>query len=240
MTPHVWTKHYRSAARAQLAVANYRWLDSRGLSVPALSTARDNNVTWERIDGRHPGSSEDILHVAATLGAWHRRLADVDLRDSAALPEFMPSRALAIRRSAAPGAALSAADVPRLRAAATRCSPSIYKDLNVRNVLLDGDRVMHVDFDDLTLAPAGYDLAKLVVTYAMSHGVRPSAEQALAAYNKAAGAELCAATEFVLWMELHHIMTSRYLTDGHYTYSWPSLRSNSDMVLLERWREGPF
>ena len=31
-----------------------------------------------------------------------------------------------------------------------------------------------VDFDDLTLAPFGYDLAKLVVSTAMTHGPLPA------------------------------------------------------------------
>jgi len=240
MSPSVWTKHYRSVAHARRAVVNYRWLAGRGLSVPALAAAHDRDVIWERIDGRHARGHEDILQVAATLGSWHRRLAKVELSENVTLPRFLLTRARMLRRSTVPGAALSAADVPRLLAAAERCLPSVYKDLNVRNVLIDGDRVMHVDFDDLTLAPAGYDLAKLVVTYAMSHGVRPHAERVLAAYNEAAGVELCAATEFVLWMEMHHILTFRYLADGHYAYSWPSLRSHSDIELLKSWREGSF
>jgi Ser/Thr protein kinase RdoA (MazF antagonist) len=240
MNASAWVKSYRSVALARRAVSNHRWLAGTGLSVPALTAARGRDVEWERIEGQHVGSGEDILRVATMLGPWHRRLAETELDDNAALPEFAASRALAIRRSTAPEAALSAADVSRLRAVAASCLPSVYKDLNVRNVLLDGDRVVHVDFDDLTLAPAGYDLAKLVVTYAMSHGERPRAEQILSVYNDAAGVELCTATEFVLWMELHHLLTFRYVADGRYAYNWPSLRSRSDAVLLRRWREEPF
>jgi len=51
-----------------------------------------------------------------------------------------------------------------------------------------------IDFDDLTLAPFGYDLAKLVVTLAMTYGELPGEQiaAALFAYNTDA-ARQCAA-----------------------------------------------
>ncbi len=47
---------------------------------------------------------------------------------------------------------------------------AFYKDANPRNFLITPAGPVTVDFDDLTLAPFGYDLAKLVVTLAMTYG----------------------------------------------------------------------
>ena len=51
---------------------------------------------------------------------------------------------------------------------------AFYKDANPRNFLITPDGLpVTIDFDDLTLAPFGYDLAKLVVTLAMTYGALP-------------------------------------------------------------------
>ena len=88
-----------------------------------------------------------------------------------------------------------------------------------------------IDFDDLTLAPFGYDLAKLIVTLAMTHGPIPAASiaAALTSYNKAASRHcrsLPGVTweELMDWAEIHHILTSRYAADGRYPCRWDQAR----------------
>ncbi|WP_420094795.1 phosphotransferase [Nocardia asteroides] len=45
---------------------------------------------------------------------------------------------------------------------------ALYKDSDIRNFILADDQVAILDFDDLTLAPFGYDLAELIVNGRMS------------------------------------------------------------------------
>jgi Ser/Thr protein kinase RdoA (MazF antagonist) len=240
VTAAVWAKRYPSIAAARRAVANHRWLERSGLPVPALDGARGHEVAWRHVAGRHVETEDDLVRVAVALGRWHRHLAESGLPADRALPGFLVTRTAMLVRLHPPGAAISAADAACLRATVAGCPPSVYKDVNVRNILLDGDRVVHVDFDDLTLAPAGYDLAKLVISYAMTRGARGPVEEALRAYNDGAVVELCTASAFMAWIELHHVLTHRYIADGPYTYSWAALRAQSDAPLLQRWREdGP-
>jgi Ser/Thr protein kinase RdoA (MazF antagonist) len=88
-----------------------------------------------------------------------------------------------------------------------------------------------IDFDDLTLAPFGYDLAKLTVTLAMTNGPLPAWQitAALDAYNTAAAAgcpQAAAVTweQLMTWAEIHHILTSRYKDRSGYQHSWHDLR----------------
>lgn len=64
--------------------------------------------------------------------------------------------------------------------------------------------------DDLTLAPFGYDLAKLIVTTAMTHGPIPprGIAAALIAYNRPLTAgQRCPAQRLVGFCEAHHLLT---------------------------------
>jgi hypothetical protein len=90
--------------------------------------------------------------------------------------------------------------------------------------------VRHVDVDDLTLAPAGYDLAKLLLSWGMIHGRRPAVEDVLDIYNASAGQELCNRDQLAVWLELHHVLTFRYRAIGHYAYAWPALRTPADRM----------
>jgi aminoglycoside phosphotransferase (APT) family kinase protein len=109
---------------------------------------------------------------------------------------------------------------------------AFYKDANPRNFLITPEgSLVTIDFDDLTLAPFGYDLAKLIVALAMTHGPIPAADIAVAltSYNEAA-ARHCQSLpgvtweELTGWAEIHHILTSRYATDGRYPYRWDQAR----------------
>ncbi len=106
---------------------------------------------------------------------------------------------------------------------------SVYKDANVRNFLLTDDDVVAVDFDTLTLAPFGYDLAKLVVSAAMTYGPFPDplVGCVLAAYNAVLAAHrlpACTAEEFEAWTEMHHVLTSPYQGSNGYQHSWRASR----------------
>ena len=82
----------------------------------------------------------------------------------------------------------------------TAGSVTIYKDSNRRNMMVTHEGIAIVDFDDLTLAPSGYDLAKLCVSAAMTYGI-PATVQIPAiidSYN-AAGTPACSADAVAIW-----------------------------------------
>jgi Ser/Thr protein kinase RdoA (MazF antagonist) len=109
---------------------------------------------------------------------------------------------------------------------------AFYKDANPRDFLITPDGIpITIDFDDLTLAPFGYDLAKLIVTLAMTHGPVPATAiaEALNAYNSAAASQHTALTlvtwdKLMDWAEIHHVLTARYAADGRYPYHWNQTR----------------
>ena len=112
---------------------------------------------------------------------------------------------------------------------------AFYKDANPRNLsITPAGNVVMIDFDDLTLAPFGYDLAKLIVTLAMAYGPVPATgiAAALTSYNEAA-ARRCQSLpgvtreELTGWAEIHHILTSRYAVDGRYPCRWDQARPRS-------------
>jgi len=108
---------------------------------------------------------------------------------------------------------------------------AFYKDANPRNFLITPDGTpVTIDFDHLTLAPLGYDLAKLIVTTAMTHGPLPATgiAQALDAYNTAVRQHTATVPvtwdELMNWAEIHHILTTRYASDGRYPHLWNEVR----------------
>jgi len=246
-----FVKHYPSSATRQAAEANYRWLAEPGSRVrlPALTAASGPVLCFERIHGRC-ARPEDLVMLAAHLGDVHGSAYVTELhqarlnqpyreRRGHVLPSFPHRRVDAVARELhagnVPGNGLmSVARAQRLLVGADGPA-AFYKDANPRNFLITADGlVVTVDFDDLTLAPFGYDLAKLVVTLAMTYGA-PACEQvaaALTAYNTAA-ARHCGAlpgvtwAELMNWAEIHHILTSRYAADGRYPRRWHEVRPAS-------------
>ncbi|WP_218022372.1 hypothetical protein, partial [Nocardia amamiensis] len=85
-----------------------------------------------------------------------------------------------------------------------------------------------IDFDDLTLAPFGYDLAKLIVSTAMTHGRIASSvvEEALAIYNHhtAPNRASCSLAQLRHYSEIHHQLTKPYLHRNGYRHSWDDMR----------------
>jgi Ser/Thr protein kinase RdoA (MazF antagonist) len=104
---------------------------------------------------------------------------------------------------------------------------AFYKDSNLRNFLLTtaGVAVVAVDFDDLTLAPFGYDLAKLLHTLALTHG-RLSTQRLRAAhdaYNRAtsqfAGGLAVSENDLLDHLHLHQALTAPYHDRPHYPHA---------------------
>ena len=243
-----FVKHYASPAARRAAEGNYRWLaglDSR-LRVPELMTASGPFLCFEHIEGRR-ARPEDLVMLAAHLGDVHSSAHAAELHQARldqpyqtlrghVLPSFPHRRVDAVARELragnVPGNELM--NVVRAQRLLARAGgpAAFYKDANPRNFLITPDGLpVTIDFDDLTLAPFGYDLAKLVVTLAMTYGAL-SGEQiaaALCAYNAAAARQYTALqgvtwAELMNWAEIHHILTSRYATGGRYPRRWDEMR----------------
>ncbi len=243
-----FAKRYPDPGARQRAAGNYAWL--AGLApaayLPRMLPAPDpGHLSFEHVAGRHalPG---DLTVLAVVLGNLHAVVHERQLNrarlhapfttpNGRVLPAFPDRRLDAVARELqagrVPGARLTASEARELIAAADGPA-AIYKDANPRNFLITpAGGVVMLDFDDLTLAPFGYDLAKLVVTTAMTHGPLPrdAITAALGSYNTAAARHQesppgVSWDELMRWAEVHHILTSRYAADGRYPFRWDQAR----------------
>ncbi|SBW24220.1 hypothetical protein FDG2_4068 [Candidatus Protofrankia californiensis] len=243
-----YLKHYPDQATRQRALGNYAWLAGMRphVRLPRLLPILDEeHLRFEHVEGRH-ALPEDLRVLAANLGDMHGAAFDRELhqarlrrpyrtRAGHMLPGFPGRRMNAVARELRAGRVLgtrlTAHEAQKLIMGAGGPA-TFYKDANPRNFIVTpaGDPVT-IDFDDLTLAPFGYDLAKLVVTLATTHGSIPAAEitAALGVYNTAAARHRQALPsvtweELMSWAEIHHILTSRYAVDGRYPYRWDQTR----------------
>jgi aminoglycoside phosphotransferase (APT) family kinase protein len=242
-----YVKRYASAPARNRAEANYRWLTrlQGPAHLPELQYSGERELRFQHIEGRH-ALPADLTMLAAHLGDVHGSVHQPELRKAELprpyraaggqlLPSFPAGRLTAVERELSaghvPGVRLTVSQARRLIMSADGPA-AFYKDANPRNFLITPDGTpVTIDFDDLTLAPFGYDLAKLIVTLAMTHGPIPSAAiaEALSAYNSAA-AGYCpmlvpvAWDELTGWAEIHHILTARYAGDGRYPYQWNQAR----------------
>ena len=241
-------KRYPNPAARNGAYANYRWLAALGSPVrlPGLVPHGEQDcLAFEQVEGRHAmpadlpmlaGHLGDIHGAAYVRELHHARLYQPHHTQAGhVLPSFPDGRLRAVARelqtSSVPGARLPVACAQRLITGADGPA-AFYKDANPRNFLItpSGNPVT-IDFDDLTLAPFGYDLAKLIVTLAMTHGPIPAQgiASALSAYNGATarhrpGLPGVTWDELMNWAEIHHILTSRYAADGRYSHRWGQAR----------------
>jgi hypothetical protein len=224
----VFVKRYTDPARGLAAQAHLRWLrqlDS-GIRLPHLYPSIATHLVFERLSGRLPGPG-DLAVLADALGQLH---------GSAYARELHAAR-LGHPFEADTGTALPAFPDGREHALAQLgrswfgAPAAFYKDANLRNFVITPSGPAVVDFDDLTLAPFGYDLAKLVVSTAMTFGPlrRKQIEAALTTYARSvetAGGphQPCSLPQLASYTEVHHLLTAKYLHQNGYQHAWPDVR----------------
>ncbi|MFF7777063.1 phosphotransferase [Streptomyces tanashiensis] len=238
-----FTKRYESPGRVASAARHHVWLaeHARPLRLPALTVVGPTSLTYEWIDGR-PARPEDLLPLAWLLGDAHGTAWSSDLRptalntphrfqDGTVFGDYIGPRKTALRRRLEKG---YLPDRVTLHAMLTLLEKTaegptaFYKDSNPRNFLItEAGDIYTVDTDDLTLAPMGYDLAKLIVTLIATYGPLPECRvfEALAAYNQAAAGHdvRLGATDrerFDDFVALHTVLTAPYAGRNGYRYGW--------------------
>lgn len=231
MTGRVFVKDYDDPDRCAAARRHLAWLDGldSGVRLPRpLEPGGARRLVLEHLDGPQPGP-ERLGDLAEALGRLHAAAYRRQLH-RARLDRPFPAGDLVIADFVAPrGRVLRKVpvDVAGLPAA-------FYKDANIRNFLLTSDGVAVVDPDTLTLAPFGYDLAKLVVSTVMTHG--PLRERAIAAaldaYNARVGPvhelALCTRSRLDAYARIHDVLTRPYLHRNGYRFVWPHGRRAPD------------
>jgi aminoglycoside phosphotransferase (APT) family kinase protein len=120
-------------------------------------------------------------------------------------------------------------DLDELWLAAERSSCCLYKDFNTTNVIINATSLTLIDFDVLTIAPIGYDLAKLMLSFAISgYGFGPGLLETARRRYIAELPQWCRATvtpnSLLIWIEVHWLLTSPYVGKNGYTCRWPDLR----------------
>lgn len=206
------------------------------------------HMQLEYVSGRHavPADLEVLAghlgdaHGAAWITALHSARLDTPYTAGRGMVilDFLNPRLTALDRRRDLGDALGAdgaAGTVGLLLEHLRGPVAFYKDTNPRNILITpADRPVTLDVDDLTLAPFGYNLAKLIVALAMTHGQLPMSalERALDAYNTSAARHAtqlrCTTLAQLLdFAEIHHVLTAPYLGRGGYRYPWPAVRPHA-------------
>jgi hypothetical protein len=180
----------------------------------------------ERLPGRPPGPG-DLSVLADALGRLHGTAYALELHAAQLGRPFHTGTGAVLM--AFPTGRRGA--IPQLRHDWSSLPAAFYKDANVRNFLITASGPAVVDFDDLTLAPFGYDLAKLTVSTAMTFGHLPrnDVESALAAYTRGVVVgggpkHSCSLPQLASYAEVHHALTAKYLHRNGYTHAWPDIR----------------
>ncbi|WP_058042255.1 phosphotransferase [Streptomyces roseifaciens] len=244
MTSARFTKNYASARQAAAASRHYHWLaaHARPLLQPALMATAPTSLTFAWIDGRH-AEPHDLPRLAGMLGdahgaAWTSDLHRASLavpctsRDGAFFPDYVACREVALRKRLEQGHLPDSSVLDMLLALLEETAEgpvAFYKDSNPRNFLITTEgTIFTVDTDDLTLAPFGYDLAKLITTLIMTHGPiePPGVEQALDLYNEAASRHNTRLAAIDLqrlhaFLALHVHLTAPYAGRNGYRFGVP-------------------
>jgi Ser/Thr protein kinase RdoA (MazF antagonist) len=168
---------HRDRLARELAVA--AWLADRGIPtvtpaahtpLPQLETIDGRPVTWwTYVPSTQAGSSADLGQLLAAL---HRQREPWP-----SLPVLDPWARIAHQIGAAE-AGLPAGDVDRLQSEWERLREEwdqsawgsadpvvVHGDAYTGNTLVDGDRVVLLDFEDTVVGPLGWDLAAVVGSY---------------------------------------------------------------------------
>lgn len=242
MTPGAFRKSFPDVEAADAAVAHQRWLMGlrSGVALPELLAHTGSTLEFERIAGP-TAEPDDITTVARTLGQLHRAAWRGGLRHAEMnrpfpvpgakkLPGFAEPRRQRLHAALArTECALTHHVIDKWLDASVNLPVALYKDANPRNVIVSPDRgPVLVDFDTLTLAPVGYDLAKLIVTMAMTFGAvsREQVIETRTRYVTAFGIDpgLCPLGHIQVWAEFHHLLTHPW-RGQHYAYNWNTVRT---------------
>ncbi len=231
MTP-VFVKHYTTAENASRALQAYRWFASMNvLTVPQLLEWSPTSMTYEFVVGRH-ASIEDLNALARQLGqlSAHVRSAELSGRQnleaavigrSLRLEDFAVSKDAWIAKH---GAELSNSEQASFqRVLSVTRQADLYKDANLRNFLITASGLtVTLDYDSLTVAPTGYDLAKLIVSlYMAGYDVgKDEMTSALDAFNADGSAGVLPA-DLSDYLAVNGALTRRYVGANGYVRSWP-------------------
>ncbi|GGT14743.1 hypothetical protein GCM10010222_65980 [Streptomyces tanashiensis] len=240
-----FTKRYEAPDRVAAAARHHAWLaeHARPLRLPALTVVGPTSLTYEWIDGS-PARPEDLLALAALLGDAHGAAWTTDLRpaslntphrfqDGIAFGDYIGPRQTALGRRLEQGYLADRVALHAMLALLEKTAEgptAFYKDSNPRNfIIAEAGDVYTVDTDDLTLAPMGYDLAKLIATMVLTYGPlpAPAIDSALRAYNEAAERHdhrLGTTDRDRLddFLALHAVLTAPYAGRNGYRHNWPS------------------
>ncbi|MFJ8442392.1 phosphotransferase [Kitasatospora griseola] len=235
-----FTKTYADPEAPRRALDHHRWIAHANpdVRIPAVVQVRPTAIDFEHIEGRH-GTAGDLVTLAGLLGHQHTtahirdlhaaRMDAPHISGDITIAGFADDRRGRLHHLLAsgsvPGPALTREAIDGWLERAAMMPTVFYKDANPRNFLITGADVAVIDFDSLTLAPFGYDLAKLVVSTAMATGPlhEDAIRQAVDAYNRHPsrhGLPGCSWHEFAAWCEFHHILTAPYLGTNNYRFSW--------------------
>lgn len=220
----VFVKRYPDELSCAAARANHTWLEAldSGVRIPRLLAAYTCRLVFEHMKGTRP-AVVDLPRIAAALGRLHSA-ATPALAKARLDQEFHTAGGHVIADFVSVRPVMAA--IPETTDAVARIGVSIYKDANLRNFLITDADVVILDFDDLTLAPYGYDLAKLLISMAMTFGPvdRCLALAALDHYNGALGSAKCTLEDVAIWAEINWMLTADYLGRNGYHHPWPTIR----------------
>lgn len=242
-----FTKEYSHSSQARDAAHNHQWLTALAAPIPDLHIVDVNELRLRHLHGHHARPTE-LAAVASLLGGLHGRAHRTRLRNARldqdfptssglTLPGFTTSRHARLHHHCQHGL-ISPEQLHHGTSALTHAKgqpAAFYKDTNIRNVLITDAGPTFIDFDDLTLAPFGYDLAKLLFSAAMTYGRLSPATYptVLAAYEAAVRAEggparACSWDNLIQWLELHYLLTVSYLGRNGYQHRWETVRPGTD------------
>jgi len=234
----IFTKAYADPRTQQQALAHQRWVTQVNPDVPtpAVVGVRAGAIDFQHIEGRH-AKPDDLDTVAHILGHQHAtaharelhaaRLDTPHTSGTLTIADFATGRRERLHQLLASGAVseapLQVETVDDWLRRAASLPTAFYKDANPRNFLLTDTAAVVIDFDSLTLAPFGYDLAKLIVSTTMTTGPLPGAtiQRALDTYNSHPlrhGLPPCTRPEFTAWCQFHEVLTAPYLGTNGYRF----------------------